>query len=258
MRVDPRVKLIYLSALPGIALAGALMAFARALPPTPRVYLLVFAFATLTAYALLLPYLLGAFHRYETASWGQLAVWLRSLMEGEKMRLPDVPVKLRPVLNVLQQTLASQSERLGTLAIIDPKSGALSRAGLLRRLRDEIERARRFERSLSVVTISHGPGLDDGQAFFSTVRRYARTVDLVAKTSEDTVALLLPETSREGAHELARRIRADLEAGQSVAFGVGIAVLPEDGQVAEQLLTRAEREGQSGLHSGPSVENPSA
>lgn len=239
--------------MPGLLLVAGILAFAGNLPPTPRVVLLVLGAATLVAYAIMIPYLIGAFYRYEARSWGQLSVWLRGLVAGEKLGLPDVPVKVRPTLNLVEQTIESQTERLGTLAIIDPASGALSRQGLLRRLRDEVERARRFERSLSILAISYPAEFGESAEFANTVRRYARAVDLVAKTSPDTHVMLLPETSSAGAEELAKRLQADWDNTKDHQLSVGLVTMPADGVVAEQLLKRAERAAQSELHSTPTA-----
>ena len=76
-----------------------------------------------------------------------------------------------------------------------------------------------------------------------------RDIDLAARPGEDELAVLLPETDRNGAYLVAERFRREVEshfsrrdaAGGKAALTVsgGIAAYPEDGTDAEGLLARA-------------------
>src|SRR6185436_7167834 len=76
-----------------------------------------------------------------------------------------------------------------------------------------------------------------------------RDIDLAARPGEDEMALVLPETDRNGAHLVAERFRREVEVhfhrreagGKPVGLTVsgGVASYPEDARTAEALIERA-------------------
>lgn len=131
-------------------------------------------------------------------------------------------------------------------AAVDPLTGLSNRRVFEERLATEHFRARRFKRPLSLIVldVDHANRLETrmGSAGFQQVLRQLsaylreglRETDVAARTDDDEFGLILPETPRAGARELAREIRRVLgsaswvEAGRVTVSG-GVAEL--DGEV---------------------------
>lgn len=193
----------------------------------------------------------------DRSSWSQLGAWLTALAQGNSGSMPRVPAPIQPAIAEVSDAFALQAERISHLALVDSTTGLLSRNGFVRRLRDEHERATRFNRSLAVLSLTvTGDGLIDSagtQSLGHRLASYARHVDLLARVGERRFALMLPETHLVGAQELARRLASDLSRDQSLPVAVGVAVFPEHAGNAERLLRCAEIAAESTLDSGASV-----
>jgi mutator protein MutT len=111
----------------------------------------------------------------------------------------------------------------------DPRTGSLNAHHLHHRLVEEIERARRYGRPLSLILIDvdalgtindrHGRAAGD-QIIFQLVgvmTQSARAIDRVARLSGGGFALLLPETPAGAALGISERLRADIAARRFVA-----------------------------------------
>ncbi|MEX2227288.1 MAG: hypothetical protein WEB52_12655 [Dehalococcoidia bacterium] len=96
------------------------------------------------------------------------------------------------------------------------------RAYFQSRLREELERARRYERAFSMLVFEAVPATDGIpmrkklEFALDTIALQLRASDVVARIFEDTVAALLVETDEQGAHDALFRIRNRLtvEAGR--------------------------------------------
>ena len=127
------------------------------------------------------------------------------------------------------------------------------------RLDVEIERARRYERQLSLVlvdvdrlkTVNDGSGHAAGdhvlQHVADVLRAGSRREDGVYRLGGDEFALVLPETDAEGATTLAERLRIGVErsqihteAGRNVTVSIGVAAFPEHGINTDELFARAD------------------
>lgn len=148
-------------------------------------------------------------------------------------------------------------------AAFDPVTGLQTERAFRAAVQNELRRARRYGGSVSVVLFD----LDD----FEKVNRAAghligdrilretgillknksRDIDLTARPGEDELALVLPETDRNGALLVAERFRVEVErhfssrevAGHPAALTVsgGVAAYPEDAHTPEILVERAAR-----------------
>lgn len=131
---------------------------------------------------------------------------------------------------------------------------------MLRSLRRELTRARRYKRALSVcvvvidgyANIFYQYGVLAGEGVISgasetLIRACRADVDMVGRYAEDRFLLILPETPIEGATILAERIRIKFEAlsvmsqWNKIKFSssIGIAQFP-DAQSIEEIIAQAE------------------
>ncbi|GAA3390626.1 GGDEF domain-containing protein [Cryptosporangium minutisporangium] len=168
----------------------------------------------------------------------------------------------------LRDALAEQAR----LAVTDPLTGLHNRRHLQEALDLEVARARRSGAPLSLVVldIDHFKQVNDAYghaagdaALVQTARRLgavARAGDVIARHGGEEFAWLLPDTSGEGAAELAERLRAALagtpvdlpESGpveMSGSLGVATLRAPDDGTAlmrdADRALYRAKEHGRN-------------
>jgi len=152
------------------------------------------------------------------------------------------------------------------LAVTDPLTGLYNRHKLAEALDVEVERSRRYGRSLSMVmidldglkrindTLGHNVGDEVLQAAANAIRSEIRKVDLATRVGGDEFLLLLPEAELMDAAGVAGRIferfsRATVHGARvSASAGVtqwrrGYASATEFVRAADQALYEAKREG---------------
>lgn len=158
--------------------------------------------------------------------------------------------------------LGETLEALRQLATRDQLTGMLNRRELDRILAEESERAQRFGQpfALIMVDIDHFKAVNDthghpaGDAVLREIaQRLAgqlRTVDRVARYGGEEFALVLVQTDRRAALEVAARIVAAIAAQPVVIAGgptlsltvsAGMAVLPADANQVDLLVGAADR-----------------
>jgi two-component system cell cycle response regulator len=148
------------------------------------------------------------------------------------------------------------------LSVTDSLTGVANRHSLQATLAREVDRARRFRRSLSVLLLDldhfkrvndeHGHRRGD-EVLVEVARRVGgriRTrIDTLARYGGEEFVIVLPETAAEGAQVVADKIRRAVgslpitsPAGPDVAMtvSVGTATFPEDGETADDLLLAAD------------------
>ena len=124
----------------------------------------------------------------------------------------------------------------------------------------EWERADRYGRELSLVMIdldnfkrsndAHGhlSGDETLRAVASVLQDSARGADLAARYGGDEFAVILPETSPDGALAFAEKIRQRIESdrigpdGFPLTLSIGVATHPGDAESAADLVRAADRE----------------
>jgi len=94
----------------------------------------------------------------------------------------------------------------------DAATGLYDRRTMWARLAEEVSRARRYHYCLSLILVTFDFRQGDVQAEYiqrlaEGLKRFTRSSDILARYSEDTLALLLPCTDEDGALRLAQRIR---------------------------------------------------
>jgi diguanylate cyclase (GGDEF)-like protein len=130
-------------------------------------------------------------------------------------------------------------------------------------LNREVERAHRFDRSLSVLmldldrfknvndTYGHQRGDTVLREFAARVQAEIREVDTLARYGGEEFVVVLPETTASGAQNLAQRIctairstpftSEDDDVELAVTVSIGGAVYPENGGASRDLLQEADR-----------------
>ncbi|HZZ19074.1 MAG TPA: GGDEF domain-containing response regulator [Opitutaceae bacterium] len=155
---------------------------------------------------------------------------------------------------------ADTLEALRRLATRDQLTGLLNRREYDRILTEEEERAKRFGHSLSLVIVdldlfkaindAHGHAAGDS-VLREAARRIAasvRTVDRAARIGGEEFALVLLQTGREGALDVARRAIASVCAAPiefaggslKVTASAGVAEFPSDGTSSTDLFAAAD------------------
>lgn len=145
------------------------------------------------------------------------------------------------------ETTRSENRRLEALATTDPLTRVLNRRALVDRLGAELDRARRFGSSLTMLLldVDHFKQINDGAGHLagdSVLRQLGalldeavRKVDIVARYGGEEFVLLLPETGMDGGTVFAERLRERI-ASQSfeitsrpavyLTVSIGIATFP--------------------------------
>jgi diguanylate cyclase (GGDEF)-like protein len=158
--------------------------------------------------------------------------------------------------------LGDTLEALRRLATRDQLTGLLNRREFDRILNEEEERVRRFKHSLGLVMvdIDHFKAVNDthghsaGDVVLREVARRAaaevRTVDRALRYGGEELALILVQTDRAGALDLARRVCKAIERepvivsdtlALNITASAGAAAIPEDADTGLKLLNAADK-----------------
>ena len=182
-------------------------------------------------------------------------------IKDEKVRAEDALIKLQRA-----------NEELVTLATTDVLTGAINRREFETRADREISRVKRSGASLSFVAIDldhfkeindkhgHRAGDEVLRAFVSLAQKIIRPIDLIGRLGGEEFALMLPDTTLEGAAVMAERLRQRVE-GEVVAIAdthlrftasLGVAQYGPDGdeyesliEVADNRMYRAKQQGRN-------------
>jgi PAS domain S-box-containing protein len=132
--------------------------------------------------------------------------------------------------------------------LVDAPTGLYTRAGLVRRLEEEIARARRRGDNLCLAVVDVRPApaalaAGDRREAARIARRVARASDVVARLDEGRVAWLLPECDPADAERAIARLRAALAGAETAALRsarveVGLCDLAHEAE-PRRLLERA-------------------
>ncbi|HTQ86680.1 MAG TPA: MASE1 domain-containing protein [Candidatus Solibacter sp.] len=149
-----------------------------------------------------------------------------------------------------------QEERAHYLSVSDGLTGLANYRRLVEALDAEVKRYGRSGLPFSVLLLDldglkqindHYGHLAGNRALCrvaDVLRVHCREVDTPARYGGDEFALVLPETDREDAVQVANRISeriATQAESPKLSVSIGVAVHPEDGQTIEQLLGAADR-----------------
>ena len=124
----------------------------------------------------------------------------------------------------LEEELQRLRKDVHSLTRFDPLTNLPSRGHYIPTLRQEVARARRYERPLSLILVDldgfseinamYGQGAGDAllEKVAKVLSKVARDSDFIARTGGDEFALILPETDTMGGRVCAERVRAAVEA----------------------------------------------
>jgi diguanylate cyclase (GGDEF)-like protein/putative nucleotidyltransferase with HDIG domain len=161
---------------------------------------------------------------------------------------------LREVTWLRQRVAELEADRARGIRL-DSVTGVLSARAFRGRLSEEVERARRYQRALSLVVVNiddfgslelrHGFRAGDQLlvAVGKRLRAATRTHDLIGRLGQAEFGLLLPDTNAEGALPSLERLLVELEvvgdgAIRAAGASMGVALLRR-GMTAEGLLAGA-------------------
>src|ERR671935_503600 len=170
-----------------------------------------------------------------------------------------MPFAVAPLLLIHRSLSVPQ---LQEEARVDPKTGLFNARHFAVALTEELTRAQRFERPLSLVmadldllrdinnTYGHLAGDAVLQGVAEVFRAQLRHYDVPARFGGEEFAILLPETPPEQAFEIADRIRRavgqrpfDVETSSEpirATISIGVAGFPRDGGDANELIHQAD------------------
>ncbi len=170
-----------------------------------------------------------------------------------------IPFAIAPLVLVHRSLAVPQ---LQAEARVDPKTGLFNARHFAVALSEEIGRAQRFERPMSLIMadldllrdINNSYGHLAGDAVLKGIadvfRAQLRHYDVPARFGGEEFSILLPETPPEQAMEIAERIRRavaqrtfDVETSSEpirVTVSIGVAGYPKDGTDANELIHQAD------------------
>lgn len=173
----------------------------------------------------------------ETRMMLLLAAWLGSVLDGLR--------------------LATGLEKT---SVTDPLTGVYGVRYLKTALRREVRRARRYNQELSLVLVDvdrlkvHGEALGTAKGglllkeLATTLAQQVRSFDVLARCGDDAFMLILPQTGREGATEVAERVRSTVEqhafaaeTTSPVTVSLGVASFPADASAMQDLVAAVQR-----------------
>src|ERR1043166_2700699 len=142
-------------------------------------------------------------------------------------------------------------------AFTDHLTGLANRRRFERQLEREVNRTERFGHPFSLLMLDidkfknlndsfgHDAGDDAIRRISRVLREGTRGIDLAARIGGEEFAVLLVETNRQAATEVAERLRVSIKAleipsGGQVTASVGVAECPTDAQTAAGILKAAD------------------
>lgn len=190
---------------------------------------------------------------------------IRTTGQNSGMAQADSRIRLNEIgkstyLENVASTLAkSDPQDLERITLLDSLTQVYNHNTILRILKDEVKRARRYKFSIALLMIGvdglrdinekNGPIITDsilkGVAEF--LMNGIRDVDIPARYDAEHFLILCPQTDAAGASVLAERLQGRIAAEQisedlrnwTVTISSGIAVYPSDGVTAEDLVGKA-------------------
>ena len=195
---------------------------------------------------------------------------------GAILLADDNTNKLAEVITRVEERtleLMEANRKLNELSITDGLTGLFNHRYFLRELEAEYRRALRYRRSLAllILDIDHFKKVNDTYGhpcgdlvlknLAGLLKRCLRSTDVAARCGGDELAIILPETNKSKASEVAEKLRRQLEKSLfawngdsfSITCSIGVAAVPDVGidnwnsllESADKSLYRAKGEGRN-------------
>ena len=213
---------------------------------------------------------------------GQLDARVPPLGSGELGELGETFNKMAEALRTERENLErkveertrellSANERLETLAVTDGLTGVFNHRRFQEALAQETLRSARNQRPFSVVmldvdhfkrfndTLGHPAGDQLLRQLCQVLKAELRASDLLSRYGGEEFAIILPDTTREVALQVAERLRESValrcsgEDGTTpfpVSISLGVATFAADGQTPQAILMAADRALYEAKHTG--------
>jgi diguanylate cyclase (GGDEF)-like protein len=196
--------------------------------------------------------------------WDEMLVRHRDLSDqsGRRVSLKTALLDVFMSSGLLRAPIIIEYDDLKKLqlnAVTDPLTGLYNRRLFDESFEKELNRARRYGQPLGLVVLDlhrfkevndkhgHPRGDDVLRAMATTLTKALRTSDSAFRIGGDEFALLLPQTDAAQALALTRRITSvfaeiiePLQLAVSVTIDHGIAIFPQDAELADQLIHLAD------------------
>ncbi len=196
--------------------------------------------------------------------WDEMLTRRRELSEnlGRQVALKTALMDVLTSAGLFRVPIVLEYDDLKILqlnAVTDPLTGLYNRRLFGESLEKELNRSRRYNSQLGLVILDlhrfkevndkygHPRGDEVLRAAATTLKKALRTSDSAFRIGGDEFALLLPQTDADQALGLSRRVETvfaetlhALQLSVSVNMDHGVAVFPQDGEQADQLIRVAD------------------
>lgn len=156
-----------------------------------------------------------------------------------------------------QAAVAVNKAQLWDMAVTDSLTGLYVRRYFMAKLQEEIRRADRYNRVISIVmadldrfkNINDTYGHDAGDRVLQTIGKFfqnnIREVDMLARYGGEEFVMMIPEADQEAAYSLSERLRHNFSKIKfdnlpQITISLGIATYPFDGTELEDLIKKAD------------------
>ena len=180
---------------------------------------------------------------------------------GIKTAALDLVENIELALKIEDEVAQPSYWQLEQMAYRDQLTGLRNFRFFSGRLPEELQRAKRYRHQLSLImldidhfkkfndTHGHQAGNVALQQLARVLEETVRETDIVARYGGEEFALILPETTKRLAHELASRVRANVEAApvrlgehhHRITVSVGLATFPRDSYTWQGLVECADK-----------------
>ena len=156
-----------------------------------------------------------------------------------------------------QAAVAVNKAQLWDMAVTDSLTGLYLRRYFMVKLQEEIHRAERYDKIISVIMAdldrfkdindTHGHDVGDRalEAISQFLQKNIRDVDTIARYGGEEFVMLIPDADKESAFSLAERLREELARVNldnlpPITISLGIATYPVDGTDIDDLIKKAD------------------